>query len=118
MFRRTPARPAAPVRARSAVRPACADLGLLPSSFSPLIGALLESYCHTRTAAALVRGQLEPEEYRAVAGAIVRDLLEGWAVQSGGRGTVEDLLAAPAPVLPVPRTPAGAPPGPVAGGGR
>ncbi|MEV4616792.1 hypothetical protein AB0K43_29990 [Kitasatospora sp. NPDC049258] len=84
---------------------ACEDLGLLPAPFSPLIAALLETYCHTRTVAALARRESNPQEYRTAARAAVRDLLEGWLIQSHGLGTIDDLLTdSPDAAVPRPRT--------------
>lgn len=36
------------------------------------------------------------EEYRLIARAVIHHILEGWQNQTGGRGTIDDLLLQPA----------------------
>lgn len=96
-FRRTP-RPAAPapVPAPDCVPTgACADMRPLPKLFSPLIAEMMATYCHTKHLAGLAQDERCAAEYQLVARSIVQHVLEGWQNQTGGRGTIEDLLLGP-----------------------
>ncbi|MFJ3310912.1 hypothetical protein ACIPSA_49885 [Streptomyces sp. NPDC086549] len=106
-LRRTP-RPAtaAPNPAPDCFPAACADMRPLPKLFSPLIAEMMATYCHTKHLAGLAQDERCPAEYQLVARSIVQHVLEGWQNQTGGRGTIEDLLLGPwtsrAAVVPAP----------------
>ncbi|AEM88714.1 hypothetical protein [Streptomyces violaceusniger] len=104
-----------PVPAPDRVEHACADLDAMPLPFSPLITELLAVNVHTRRLIWLAQQEMCQEEFRLAAHAVIKHLLEAWAHQTGGRGSVEDLLMD----LPAPRV-TGAPgtPGPLEHGYR
>ncbi|WP_316782805.1 hypothetical protein [Streptomyces sasae] len=81
---------------------ACADLEPLPELFSPLITEMMAAFCHTKHLAGLAQMERCPGEYQLVARSIVQHVLEGWQNQTGGRGTVEDLLLTPLVPRPAP----------------
>jgi hypothetical protein len=89
--RSTPAPTPAPVDAH---RP-CDELGAIATPFSPLIGELLALYCHTRPLGALSQDESCPQEYQLIARSVIHHVIEGWQNQTGGRGTIEDLLLQP-----------------------
>ncbi|MFF7764184.1 hypothetical protein [Streptomyces griseorubiginosus] len=94
-LRRAP-RPATPAPAHEAdFTSACADMRPLPELFSPLIAEMMAAYCHTKHLAGLAQDERCPAEYQLVARSIVQHVLEGWQNQTGGRGTIEDLLLGP-----------------------
>ncbi|WP_331736733.1 hypothetical protein OG426_55260 (plasmid) [Streptomyces canus] len=94
-FRRT-RRPATAIPAPAPDFPAaCADMRPLPKLFSPLIAEMMAAYCHTKHLAGLAQDEHCPAEYQLVARSIVQHVLEGWQNQTGGRGTIEDLLLGP-----------------------
>lgn len=96
-LRRTP-RPAAPSSPPPPVPyfpGACADMLPLPKLFSPLIAEMMATYCHTKHLAGLAQDERCPAEYQLVARSIVQHVLEGWQNQTGGRGTIDDLLLGP-----------------------
>lgn len=94
-FRRT-RRPATPAPIPAPEFPAsCADMQPLPKLFSPLIAEMMATYCHTKHLAGLAQDERCPAEYQLVARSIVQHVLEGWHNQTGGRGTIEDLLLGP-----------------------
>jgi hypothetical protein len=64
----------------------------LPQLFSPLIAEMMAAYCHTKHLAGLAQDERCLAEYQLVARSIVQHVLEGWQNQTGGRGTIEDLL--------------------------
>ncbi|MFD5425609.1 hypothetical protein [Streptomyces sp. NPDC127084] len=74
---------------------ACDELGAITRPFSPLIAELLALYCHTRPIGALSQAENCRDEYQMTARQIVHHLLEGWQNQTGGRGTIDDLLILP-----------------------
>ncbi|EPH45354.1 hypothetical protein STRAU_1619 [Streptomyces aurantiacus JA 4570] len=91
--------------APTCVPPACADLTALPRLFSPLIAELMGAFCHTRRLAALAQDEQCTAEYQMAARSVIHHVLEGWQHQTGGHGTIDDLLLQPR------RTrPAGGPP--------
>ncbi|MFI5688391.1 hypothetical protein [Streptomyces sp. NPDC051636] len=67
----------------------------LPKLFSLLIAEMMATYCHTKNLAGLAQYERCPAEYQLVARSIVQHVLEGWQNQTGGRGTIEDLLLGP-----------------------
>lgn len=73
----------------------CADMRPLPKLFSPLIAEMMATYCHTKHLASLAQDERCPAEYQLVARSIVQHVLEGWQNQTGGCGTIEDLLLGP-----------------------
>ncbi|MGW0647283.1 hypothetical protein ACWD4T_00510 [Streptomyces umbrinus] len=88
-----PRKPATPVvPAPACVPPACADLDAMPELFAPLVAELMGAFCHTRQLGALAQNELCPAEYQMVARSIVQHVLEGWTHQTGGRGSIDDLL--------------------------
>ncbi|MFI6658168.1 hypothetical protein ACIBL8_21895 [Streptomyces sp. NPDC050523] len=97
-LRRTP-RPAAPAPrpVPDCVPAACADMRPMPRLFSPLIAEMMATYCHTKHLAGLAQDERCAAEYQLVARSIVQHVLEGWQNQTGGRGTIEDLLLGPRP---------------------
>ncbi|MCB5910389.1 hypothetical protein [Streptomyces pinistramenti] len=50
-------------------------------------------HTHTRHLSWLSERENRPEDYRLLARSIVRQVLAGWHHQTGGLGTMEDLLA-------------------------
>ncbi|MFJ2008007.1 hypothetical protein [Streptomyces chartreusis] len=71
---------------------ACDDMQPLPKLFSPLIAEMMATYCHTKHLAGLAQDERCAAEYQLVARSIVHHVLEGWQNQTGGRGTIDDLL--------------------------
>jgi hypothetical protein len=67
----------------------------LPKLFSPLIAEMMATYCHTKHLAGLAQDERCAAEYQMVARSIVQHVLEGWQNQTGGRGTIDDLLLGP-----------------------
>lgn len=66
-----------------------------PGLSTPLL-AELEALCdHARNLPWLGSREQRPEEYQRLAGIVVARLVEGWAEQTGGHGTLQDLLALP-----------------------
>ncbi|MFF9594075.1 hypothetical protein ACF1FX_33680 [Streptomyces sp. NPDC014646] len=74
---------------------ACDGLGALAEPFSPLIAELMAVHCHTRPIGAIARTEQCADEYQLVARSIIQHLLEGWQIQTGGAGTIDDLLLQP-----------------------
>ncbi|MER8160052.1 hypothetical protein [Streptomyces sp. NPDC094472] len=93
------ARRSRPLPAPASVQPPCADLSGMSLPFSPLITELLAVNVHTRQLIALAQQERCPEEFRLAAHAVLKHILEAWALQTGGRGSIEDLLMD----LPAPR---------------
>ncbi|MGW4784867.1 hypothetical protein [Streptomyces sp. NPDC004230] len=89
--------PAAPTRhpVPDCVPSACDDMTPLPRLFSPLIAEMMAAYCHTKHLAGLAQGERCTDEYQLVARSMIQHVLEGWQNQTGGRGTIEDLLLGP-----------------------
>ncbi|MFE4873474.1 hypothetical protein [Streptomyces sp. NPDC056682] len=56
---------------------------------------LMAIYCHTRPIGALSQSERCVSEYQMTARSIITHLLEGWANQTDGQGTIDDLLLAP-----------------------
>ncbi|MFE5482945.1 hypothetical protein [Streptomyces sp. NPDC056527] len=73
----------------------CDEAQAITRPFSPLIGEMLALYCHTRPIGALSQSEACPEEYRVTARQIIQHILEGWTNQTGGQGTIDDLLLEP-----------------------
>lgn len=92
---RTPRPAAPPATPAPDVPAACADMRPLPKLFSPLIAEMMATYCHTKHLAGLAQDERCPAEYQLVARSIVQHVLEGWQNQTGGLGTIEDLLLGP-----------------------
>jgi len=84
-----------PVPVPASVQHACADLDDMPLPFSPLITELLAVNVHTRQLIRLAQQERCPEEFRLAAHAVLKHILEAWAHQTGGRGSIEDLLMDP-----------------------
>lgn len=97
-FRRSP-RPTASVPAPrpvpGCVPAACNDMEALPKLFSPLIAEMMAVYCHTKHLAGMAQDERCLDEYQLIARSIVHHVLEGWQNQTGGRGTIDDLLIEP-----------------------
>jgi hypothetical protein len=74
---------------------ACDELGAITRPFSPLVGELLALYCHTRPIGALFQTEDCRDEYQMTARSVIHHILEGWQNQTGGRGTIDDLLLQP-----------------------
>lgn len=89
------AAPAPPVAAMPGDYRACDELGAITRPFSPLVGELLALYCHTRPIGALSQTEDCREEYQMTARSVIHHILEGWQNQTGGRGTIDDLLLQP-----------------------
>lgn len=70
----------------------CQDLDALPLAFSPVIGELMAVVCHTRAIGDLSQNGQCADEYQFVARSVIQHILEGWQNQTGGHGTIEDLL--------------------------
>ncbi|MER6734654.1 hypothetical protein [Streptomyces puniciscabiei] len=95
-FRRPPRRTVPdPKPLPDCVPAACADMRPLPQLFSPLIAEMMATYCHTKHLAGLAQDEQCAAEYQLVARSIVQHVLEGWQNQTGGRGTIDDLLIGP-----------------------
>lgn len=88
-----PTLPAPPVRP-------CDELGTIAEPFSPMIAEMLALFCHTRPLKALTQVEQCPQEYQLLARQIIQQLLNGWVAQSGGRGSIDDLIARPTPAPP------------------
>lgn len=89
------AAPAPAVAAMPGDYRACDELGAITRPFSPLVGELLALYCHTRPIGALSQTEDCRDEYQMTARSIIHHILEGWQNQTGGRGTIDDLLLQP-----------------------
>ncbi len=76
-------------------QPACAQLATMPRPRTPLIAEMLALYCHTRPIGALAGQEQSAEDYRMIARSVIHHIVEGWQQQTGGRGTVDDLLLIP-----------------------
>ncbi|WP_351233340.1 hypothetical protein [Streptomyces sp. NPDC002133] len=74
---------------------ACDEIGAITRPFSPLVGELLAVYCHTRPIGAFSQTEHCRDEYQMTARQIIHHILEGWQNQTGGRGTIDDLLLRP-----------------------
>lgn len=94
-FRRTrETAPATAVPAPSCVPAACQDLEALPRLFSPLVTEMMATFYHTRQLAALSQSE-RSAAYQMAARSVTHHVLEGWQHQTGGRGTIDDLLLQP-----------------------
>ncbi|MFF3159327.1 hypothetical protein [Streptomyces sp. NPDC057910] len=84
----------------------CDALRAIPELHSPLIAELMAIYCHTRPIGALSQSERCVNEYQMTARSIITHLLEGWANQTDGQGTIDDLLLAPrnSRTTPIPST--------------
>ncbi|MEV6654801.1 hypothetical protein [Streptomyces sp. NPDC051219] len=91
-FRRSTA---APAPSQASPYRSCDELGAVAEPFSPLVGELLALYCHTRPLGALSQDEKCPQEYQLIARSVIHHIIEGWQNQTGGRGTIEDLLLEP-----------------------
>lgn len=76
---------------------ACASLDAI-WPFSPLITELLAIHAHTRHLNWLSQRETCREEFRLTARAILSQLLQAWGYQTGGRGTLDDLLIEEEPI--------------------
>ncbi|MEV6726232.1 hypothetical protein AB0M94_35485 [Streptomyces xanthochromogenes] len=77
------------------IPPECDALQAIPDLYSPLLAELMAIYCHTRPIGALSQSEHCVNEYQMTARSIINHLLEGWANQTDGQGTIDDLLLAP-----------------------
>ena len=77
------------------VVPPCASVEAMPTAFSPLITQLLAVHAHTRQINRLAQQEVHCAEFRLAARAVVSQLLEAWAHQTDGRGSIDDLLVEP-----------------------
>lgn len=75
--------------------PPCASVEAMPTAFSPLITQLLAVHAHTRQINRLAQQEVHRAEFRLAARAVVSQLLEAWAHQTDGCGTIDDLLVEP-----------------------
>ncbi|MFD9630338.1 hypothetical protein [Streptomyces violascens] len=75
--------------------PECDVLQAIPDLHSPLLAELMAIYCHTRPIGALSQSERCVNEYQMTARSIITHLLEGWANQTDGQGTMDDLLLTP-----------------------
>ncbi|MFG2775279.1 hypothetical protein [Streptomyces sp. NPDC048350] len=73
----------------------CDEVEAITRPFSPLVSEMLALYCHTRLIGALSQSETCPDEYRMTARQVIHHILEGWTNQTGGRGTIDDLLLEP-----------------------
>lgn len=76
---------------------ACDGLGATSRPFSPLVAEMMALYSHTRPIGALSQDERCADEYRLLARSVIHHILEGWQNQTGGRGTIDDLLLQPRP---------------------
>ncbi|MFJ9855325.1 hypothetical protein [Streptomyces sp. NPDC101150] len=70
----------------------CADVVGVPLPLGPLVTEMIALHTHTRHLSWLSERENCPDEYRLLARSIVHQVLAGWHHQTGGRGTIEDLL--------------------------
>lgn len=92
LFSRSGRSTAAPAPFPAGTHRPCDELGAIAQPFSPLVGELLALYCHTRPLGALSQDESCVQEYQLIARSVIHHILEGWQNQTGGRGTIEDLL--------------------------
>ncbi|MFE2498796.1 hypothetical protein [Streptomyces scopuliridis] len=88
------------VRTRPHSQPAdtrhtCSELDAMPLPFSPLVSEMLAMHAHTRQIAWLAEREYCPDEFRLAARSVLGQLLQAWDHQSGGHGTIDDLLVDP-----------------------
>lgn len=102
MFWFTTPNPPAPAPAQPH-QSACTDLDTAARPHTPLIAEMLALYRHTRPIGTLAGQEQSAEEYRLIARSVIHHIYEGWQQQTGGRGSIDDLLL-------LPRTPTTAPP--------
>lgn len=72
--------------------PPCTSLEAMPTAFSPLVTQLLAVHAHVRQINRLAEQEVHRAEFRLVARAVVSELLQAWEQQTGGHGTIDDLL--------------------------
>jgi hypothetical protein len=84
-----------PAPAPASIQHACADLDEMPLPFSPLITELLAVNTHTQRLIWLAQQETCPQEFHLAAHAVLKHILEAWAHQTSGRGSIEDLLTDP-----------------------
>lgn len=60
---------------------------------SPLLTELIALRMHTRHLGWLSSREKCPDQYRRLARAVLRDVLDGWRAQTDGDGSLEDLTA-------------------------
>ncbi|AJC61983.1 hypothetical protein [Streptomyces sp. 769] len=70
----------------------CADLAAISHPMGPLVSEMIALHTHTRHLEWLSERENCPDEYRLLARSIVRQVMAGWRHQTGGRGTIDDLL--------------------------
>ncbi|MEU5109658.1 hypothetical protein AB0H07_46750 [Streptomyces sp. NPDC021354] len=89
---------------------ACEGLDGAVLPFSPLITELIAMNAHTRHLSWLAQREQCPDEFRTAAHALLSELLQAWKHQTGGCGSIDDLLHDPRPLhslgVPAPRNPA------------
>ncbi|MBY8889313.1 hypothetical protein K7472_31390 [Streptomyces sp. PTM05] len=73
----------------------CAEAPTSPDT--PLVTELFAALDHTHRLGWLASREQRPAEYRHLATALLSHLVDGWRAQTGGHGTVEDLLPLPNP---------------------
>lgn len=87
-FRSRTGSAAAPVEEQHA----CAELDSMPLPFSPLISEMLAMHAHTRQVGWLAERESCRDEFQLAARAVIYQLQQAWEHQTGGRGTIDDLL--------------------------
>ncbi|WP_438490764.1 hypothetical protein [Streptomyces sp. S186] len=97
MRRRTPAVPAIAVIDITAFssrhnEKTCADVVAISYPMGPLVSEMIALHTHTRHLEWLSERESCPDEYRLLARSIVRQVMAGWHHQTGGHGTIDDLL--------------------------
>ncbi|MGW5817614.1 hypothetical protein [Streptomyces noursei] len=70
----------------------CADTAAISYPMGPLVSEMIALHTHTRHLEWLSERENCPDEYRLLARSIVRQVMAGWRHQTGGHGTIDDLL--------------------------
>ncbi|MFE3770895.1 hypothetical protein [Streptomyces sp. NPDC059122] len=70
----------------------CTDLAAISYPMGPLVSEMIALHTHTRHLEWLSERETCPDEYRLLARSIVRQVMAGWHRQTGGSGTIDDLL--------------------------
>lgn len=82
-----------PVAAPPAEEWACAVLDPLPIPATPLAVELLAVRAHSNHLAHLSAREIRPAEFRLLARPILEQFQQAWLIQTGGRGTLAELLS-------------------------
>ncbi|MER0443257.1 hypothetical protein ABR738_01455 [Streptomyces sp. Edi4] len=77
------------------IPPKCDALEAIPDLYSPLLAEMMAIYCHTRPLGALSQSERCVNEFQMTARSIINHILEGWAHQTDGQGSIDDLLLTP-----------------------